>query len=80
MEKWHANGQWTNPEGPHQEFDLQKSISVSWYSYIIFFQCASVSDAGTVPTTIIILSGISRIYVDQLEDERSPGDDAGPPG
>lgn len=33
-----------------------------------------------LPTAIIIFSSISRINMHQLEDERSPGDDASPPG
>ena len=32
------------------------------------------------PTAVIILPSITRIHVDQLEDERSPGYDAGPTG
>lgn len=35
---------------------------------------------GSVLTTIIVLPRISWIHMDQLEDERSPGYDAGAPG
>lgn len=31
-------------------------------------------------TNFIILPCVSRIYMDQLEDERSPGNDTGPSG
>lgn len=34
----------------------------------------------SLPTAVIIFPGISRIYMDQLEDERSPGYDSSPTG
>lgn len=51
---------------------LELVVSLVWYTSEIreFFAL----------TNFIILPCVSRIYMDQLEDERSPGYDTGPSG